>query len=178
MPWSTLCRADWVRNDPVPRGWLLRHYDPVSPGAARGHEGLSALFWRMPSYSGAPRSHREPPVAAAAGSKGGRGNHGRGRAAADARRGARGRILPPLSLGFLVAIVVVIGPAALASLGVEPLDPLAICSFRYRIGKRIISVEQVAGAVPGRQTRRHRRREWHRRRRDISREVHPAAPRP
>src|SRR5437660_1447067 len=33
VPWSTLCRADWVRNDPVltTRGWLLRHYDPVSP---------------------------------------------------------------------------------------------------------------------------------------------------
>jgi hypothetical protein len=39
VPRSTLCRADWVRNDPVltTRGWLLRHYDPVSPGAARGH---------------------------------------------------------------------------------------------------------------------------------------------
>jgi hypothetical protein len=37
VPWSTLCRADWVRNDPVltTRGWLLRHYDAVSPGAAR-----------------------------------------------------------------------------------------------------------------------------------------------
>jgi hypothetical protein len=31
VPWSTLCRADWVRNDPVltTRGRLLRHYDPV-----------------------------------------------------------------------------------------------------------------------------------------------------
>ena len=43
VPWSTLCRADWVRNDPVfyTRGWLLRHYDPVSPGAARGHAAAS-----------------------------------------------------------------------------------------------------------------------------------------
>ena len=43
MPWSTLCRADWVRNDPVltTRGWLLRHYGPVSPGAARGHAAAS-----------------------------------------------------------------------------------------------------------------------------------------
>jgi hypothetical protein len=34
--------ADWVRNDPVltTRGWLLRHYDPVSPGA-RGHAAAS-----------------------------------------------------------------------------------------------------------------------------------------
>ena len=32
-----------VRNDPVltTRGWLLRHYDPVSPGAARGHAAAS-----------------------------------------------------------------------------------------------------------------------------------------
>jgi hypothetical protein len=39
VPWSTLCRADWVRNDLVltMRGWLLRHYHPVSLGAARGH---------------------------------------------------------------------------------------------------------------------------------------------
>jgi hypothetical protein len=39
VPRSTLCRADWVRNDPflTTRGWLLRDYDPVSPGAARGH---------------------------------------------------------------------------------------------------------------------------------------------
>src|SRR2546421_10985657 len=31
VPWSTLCRADWVRNDLVltMRGWLLRHYHPV-----------------------------------------------------------------------------------------------------------------------------------------------------
>src|SRR5882757_10025702 len=30
VPWSTLCRADWVRNDLVltMRGWLLRHYHP------------------------------------------------------------------------------------------------------------------------------------------------------
>src|SRR6266576_5245086 len=37
VPWSTLCRADWVRNDPVltTRGWLL------SPGAARGHAAAS-----------------------------------------------------------------------------------------------------------------------------------------
>jgi hypothetical protein len=43
VPWSTLCRADWVRNGPVltTRGWLLRHYDPVSPGAARGHAAAS-----------------------------------------------------------------------------------------------------------------------------------------
>src|SRR5947208_12416981 len=43
VPWSSLCRADWVRNDPVltTRGWLLRHYDPVSPGAARGHAAAS-----------------------------------------------------------------------------------------------------------------------------------------
>ena len=43
VPWSTLCRADWVRNDPVfyTRGWLLRHYDPGSPGAARGHAAAS-----------------------------------------------------------------------------------------------------------------------------------------
>jgi hypothetical protein len=44
VPWSTLCRADWVHNDPVltTRGWLLRHYDPVSPGghaAASEHQG-------------------------------------------------------------------------------------------------------------------------------------------
>jgi hypothetical protein len=39
VPWSTLCRADWLRNDPIltTRGWLPRHYDPVSPGAARGY---------------------------------------------------------------------------------------------------------------------------------------------
>jgi hypothetical protein len=38
-----MCRAGWVRNDPVltTRGWLLRHYDPVSPGAARGHAAAS-----------------------------------------------------------------------------------------------------------------------------------------
>jgi hypothetical protein len=32
VSWSTLCRADWVRNDLVltMRGWLLRHYHPVS----------------------------------------------------------------------------------------------------------------------------------------------------
>src|SRR5437899_6233016 len=43
VPWSTLCRADWVRNDPVfyTRGWLLRHYDPGFPGAARGHAAAS-----------------------------------------------------------------------------------------------------------------------------------------
>ena len=43
VPWSTMCRAGWVRNDPVltTRGWLLRHYDPVSPGAARGHAAAS-----------------------------------------------------------------------------------------------------------------------------------------
>jgi hypothetical protein len=35
------CRL--VRNDPVltTRGWLLRHYDSVSPGAARGHAAAS-----------------------------------------------------------------------------------------------------------------------------------------
>src|SRR5882757_6550619 len=39
VPWSTLCRADWGRNDLVftKRGWLLRHYHPISLGAARGH---------------------------------------------------------------------------------------------------------------------------------------------
>jgi hypothetical protein len=38
--WSTSCRADWGRNDPVltTRGWLLRHYDPVSPGSCK-HQG-------------------------------------------------------------------------------------------------------------------------------------------
>jgi hypothetical protein len=43
VPWSTLCRADWARNDPVltTRGWLLLHYDPVSPGDARGHAAAS-----------------------------------------------------------------------------------------------------------------------------------------
>src|SRR5947199_5337466 len=43
VPWSTLCRADWVRNDPVfyTGGWLLRHYDPGFPGAARGHAAAS-----------------------------------------------------------------------------------------------------------------------------------------
>src|SRR5262249_23656801 len=78
------------------------------------------------------RSHPVPPVPAVAA------------ALASSRVGCRasavGRLcrlstqpLPPLSLGFLAAIVVfviVVGPAALASLGVEPLDPLAICSFR------------------------------------------------
>ena len=45
VPWSTLCRADWVRNDPVlaTRGWLLRRYDPVSPGAARGQRPVSLM---------------------------------------------------------------------------------------------------------------------------------------
>jgi hypothetical protein len=35
VPWSTLCRADWVRNEQsLPRAAL---YDPVSLGAARGY---------------------------------------------------------------------------------------------------------------------------------------------
>src|SRR5207253_3592579 len=39
VPWSTLCRADWGRNDLVltMRGSLLRHYHPVSLGAERAH---------------------------------------------------------------------------------------------------------------------------------------------
>jgi hypothetical protein len=38
VPWSILCRADWVRNDLVltMRRWLLRHYY-LALGAARGH---------------------------------------------------------------------------------------------------------------------------------------------
>src|SRR5947209_5543144 len=43
MPWSTLCRADWVRDDLVctMRGWLLRHYCPskAAPGSEAGRHG-------------------------------------------------------------------------------------------------------------------------------------------
>ena len=44
VPWSTLCRGDWVRDDPVPitRGWLLCHYDPFlrEPGEAMPQPGI------------------------------------------------------------------------------------------------------------------------------------------
>jgi hypothetical protein len=41
--WSTLCRADWVRDDPVltTRGWLLRHYDPRE--LREEHQGVSVM---------------------------------------------------------------------------------------------------------------------------------------
>jgi hypothetical protein len=45
VPWSTRCRAHWGRNDLVftKRGWLLRHYHPISLGAARGHAIIDGL---------------------------------------------------------------------------------------------------------------------------------------
>ena len=48
VPWSTLCRADWVRNDPVltTRGWLLRQLRPSFSGSCARpgeHQGISLM---------------------------------------------------------------------------------------------------------------------------------------
>ena len=47
MGWSTLSRADWVRNDPVltTRGCLLRRHDPVreAPAAASERQGVPLM---------------------------------------------------------------------------------------------------------------------------------------
>jgi hypothetical protein len=50
VPWSTLCRADRVPNDPVltTRGWLLRHYAQFPPARPCGSKRASREYvWLM-----------------------------------------------------------------------------------------------------------------------------------